>query len=359
MPNLTIHDVARMTGVSVSTVSRILNGKPDVAESTRQRVWQVVDRIGYIPDLQAKRLRSNASPTQIISLHYPIDRTIFDPIQNAAVILEFILGASAAVEAENFLFNLITTPLKGAQLVDLFRNAQSNGIILAQVRQDDDRVRVLQDTKYPFVLIGRSGDEENHGFVDLDFGGAVSLALSHLYDSGHRHIGVLDFPAILLEQGYSPAWYTTLALAEARDKFPDLTLVHQQVGMSNMEVTEAVHCMLDESPQISAMVAVHGDCLAGIMEGFNQHRQLLDHNLSLIAIASENQCNAIHPGLTRVDLPAEMMGYEAAQALIKQIRDPQPQTIQSLIPPQLVVGDTADVILNVNGKRELPIEKHN
>jgi LacI family transcriptional regulator len=350
MSNLTINDVARIAGVSVSTVSRILNRKPDVAESTRQRVWQVIDTVGYSPDLQAKRLRSNGVVTQIISLHYPIDRTIFDPIQNAVLILEFILGASVAVEAENFLFNLVTTPFTGTQLIDLFRNSQSNGMILAQVRQGDERIAALRGTNYPFIMIGRDGNEWDVNYIDLDFKNAVLVAIDHLYKLGHRHIGMLDFPQILDQQGYTPARNVSLALREAPALYAGLMLDRRQIAMSNRETTRATHAMLADHPTISAIVSVHGDCLSGIMDAFNQRNLRMPDDISLVLIASEKQCNGVFPEATRVDLPAEMMGFKAAQALIQRVRGQQLQAVQLLVHPQLLVGKTTCVIESVNGQ---------
>ena len=350
MSNLKINDVARMAGVSVSTVSRILNGKPDVAETTRQRVWQVIDTAGYNPDLQARRLRSNGSITQIISFHYPIDRIIFDPIRNAVLILEFILGVSAAVEAENFLFNLVTTAFTGTQLIDLFRNSQSNGMILAQVRQDDERIAALRDTNYPFIMIGRDGHEQDVNFIDLDFKNAVLAAIDHLYQSGHRQIGMLDFPIILDQQGYTPARQVSLALREVPGKYPDLMLDRLQVGMSNKDTTKSIHHILDDHPQVSAIISVHGDCLAGIMDAFNQCNLSIPRDMSLVLIASEKQCDGVFPDATRVDLPAEMMGYRAAQALIQRLKGQQVTPVQSLVQPQLIVGKTTSIISTINGQ---------
>jgi LacI family transcriptional regulator len=119
--------------------------------------------------------------------------------------------------------------------------------------------------------------------------------------------------------------------------------------MSNVETIRAVHQMLDESPGTTAILSVHGDCLSGIMDALNQRDLQLPRDLSLILIASGKQCDAVYPGVTRIDLPAEMMGYRAAQALIQQIKGQQIRTVQSLIPPQLVAGNTTDVITKVNG----------
>jgi DNA-binding LacI/PurR family transcriptional regulator len=70
--------------------------------------------------------------------------------------------------------------------------------------------------------------------------------------------------------------------------------------------------------------------------------------MSLVAIASEKQCDGVFPDATRVDLPAEMMGYRAAQALIQRIKGYQSQAVQSLVQPQLIVGKTTRIVAAIS-----------
>jgi DNA-binding LacI/PurR family transcriptional regulator len=103
---LTIEDVARAAGVSVSTVSRILNGKQDVAAATRERVQRVIEDMGYSPHAQASRLRAGKSRSIALSfpLKYP-GNIPYNPLD-----MDFIVGAAAAAGDHDYFFNLLTTP---------------------------------------------------------------------------------------------------------------------------------------------------------------------------------------------------------------------------------------------------------
>jgi DNA-binding LacI/PurR family transcriptional regulator len=161
---------------------------------------------------------------------------------------------------------------------------------------------------------------------------------------------MLDFPIILDQQGYTPARQVSLALREVPGKYPDLMLDRLQVGMSNKDTTKSIHHILDDHPQVSAIISVHGDCLAGIMDAFNQCNLSIPRDMSLVLIASEKQCDGVFPDATRVDLPAEMMGYRAAQALIQRLKGQQVTPVQSLVQPQLIVGKTTSIISTINGQ---------
>ena len=134
---ITIVDVAREAGVSVSTVSRILNDKPDVSEATRKRVKQVIEELEFRPHSQAQRLA--AGKTRTIALLNPLDYMFFSQLEMA-----FFAGASNAAGEEKYFFNLITTPIEEMDLLGLYRSSQVDGVILMEIMMEDRRVNSLR-----------------------------------------------------------------------------------------------------------------------------------------------------------------------------------------------------------------------
>ena len=182
---ITIAEVAQTAGVSVSTVSRILNDKPDVAEKTRQRVLQVIEELGYTPHIQAQRLAAGKSRT--IALLYPVDYIEFTRQE-----MGFISGVGKAFGEADFFLNLITTPVTERSLTNLYRSGQADGVILMEIDMHDWRVATLRERNYPFVMIGRSADNTGLQFVDLDQENVVITAFDHLVGLGHQQIGFLS-----------------------------------------------------------------------------------------------------------------------------------------------------------------------
>src|SRR5260221_6468633 len=152
--DLTIDDIARLAGVSVATVSRILNDKPDVAVSTRQRVKQVMDDLGYSPHILAQRLAVRRSRS--IALVYPLS----DYADRAEVAI-FIVKAAFAAEAENYLFSLVAAPTNESRLLSLYRSAQVEGVNLMEIHLDHWRVELLKKPGYPFWMTGRCADNSS------------------------------------------------------------------------------------------------------------------------------------------------------------------------------------------------------
>src|SRR5690349_24463524 len=199
-PAVTITDVARAAGVSVPTVSRILNGKEYVAEETRQRVHEAIRALGYTPHTQARRLRGGASMT--LALHHPIE----SPQELSSVIeTSYFTGTAEAASEKEYFINFLVSQLTPESLLNMYRSNQIDGVILLQVRLDDWRVNLLRENNYPFVMIGRCVDLEGLSFIDLDFEKAMLLAFDHLVELGHRNIGFLTYPESWRKLGIGPA----------------------------------------------------------------------------------------------------------------------------------------------------------
>src|SRR5579864_3371681 len=199
MPS-TLEDVAKGAGVSMKTVSRVVNNEPNVADDTRRQVLRVIAEMGYVPHLQAQRLASGR--TRSIALHYPLS----DPgLISNEIEMNFITGiALAAAEAEYF-FSLMTGELTHSGLLKVCRGAQADGLVLMQVALDDWRVNLLRDNDYPFVMIGRTANNDGLSYIDLDFEGAILEAYAHLVGLGHRHIAFLTFSEDWRLRGLGPS----------------------------------------------------------------------------------------------------------------------------------------------------------
>ena len=197
MKTITINDVARAAGVSVSTVSRILNDKPDVSAETRQRVMQVIDDLGYAPHAGAQGLAGGRNRS--IAVLYPSDHEF------TGTEFDFFLGASRAAGKSDYLFSLIVEVITEQRLLNLFRSNQVSGVVLMEILLHDWRVELLKEHNYPFVMIGHCEKNIGLSYVDFDFSEAVKLACQHLMALGHRSIALLNLGGLTRPDNYGPA----------------------------------------------------------------------------------------------------------------------------------------------------------
>src|SRR5689334_19888325 len=167
--NANIRDVARAANVSVATVSRILNDKPDVSRETRQKVLDVIDELGYARSMQWKQITSGKA--RVITLHYPFELSLSNQVS-----IHFLTGVTTACEAHGYSLHLVTQSLDENSLLDFYRTNQSDGLILMEIRMNDWRVKLLRQQNLPFVMIGRCENNDGVNYVDYDLQSAVTIA---------------------------------------------------------------------------------------------------------------------------------------------------------------------------------------
>ncbi len=329
---VTIADVAEAAGVSVSTVSRILNDKPDVAPETRSRVERVIEELGYRPHAVARRLA--AGKTHTITLLYPFEQP------GSLVELDFIVGAATAAGEEGYLFNLITNPVTENDLLGLFRSAEVDGVILLQVHLEDSRVNLLREHGYPFVMIGRCADNTGLSFLDLDFENTIPMVFDHLVELGHRSIGFLNYPpsgaSYIPEGGYGPAARAQTAYERVIQQH-GLAPIYRQVDFTAEDVAQATLELLDEKPELTAIFISDGARAGGVIKALHQCGRVVPTDFSVVGIATERMAELISPPLTTSDFPSYMMGYRAGKMLVSRVEHESSEVEQILIPPRLIV----------------------
>jgi DNA-binding LacI/PurR family transcriptional regulator len=330
--DFTIADVAKAAGVSVSTVSRILNGKQDVAQQTRERVQQVIEQLGYSPHAQAQRLR--AGKTRNIALLFPAlyhDNHPYSPLD-----LDFIIGASAAAGNQDFFFNLTTTDVTKRNLLNMYRSAQVDGLVLMQIHMQDWRVELLRQHGYPFVMIGHTADNTGISFIDLDFEATVLMAFEHLVNLGHRYIGFLALPTAARQQGFGPAVRAWLGYEQALHKH-NLAPLYRECGYGGENIFDAMLALLDEQPGLTAVVSGHGIPALNIMRALGERGRSVPDDCSVISIVTNRIAEMTAPPMTNIDFPSYTMGYQAIEMLIRMLEQDSAQPDQILIPPRLVL----------------------
>jgi len=331
--NPTQVDVARLAGVSRTTVSYVLSGSANVSipEETRQRIWNAVETLGYTPHAPAQRLRSGKAST--ITMLFPWDDA------SKQIELEFLTGAARAATEENYFFNLITAPLSEESLLSLYRGAQTDGVILMQIRLQDWRVDLLRENDYPFVIIGRCEDNTGLSFVDIEYEQTIWEAFSHLVDLGHRNIGFLTFPAAWRLEGNTGPMHCMQGFERAQRTF-DIKTAFREVAMSVEDVYQATHELFDELPQMTAIVSAYSATQAGTYRALFDRGLRIPDDFSVVGIAGEANAGLMMPALTAFDSQNFERGYRAAKILLELIQSESPLVEQLVLPMELTIRET-------------------
>jgi DNA-binding LacI/PurR family transcriptional regulator len=325
----TIVDVSEASGVSVTTVSRILNDKPDVAAATRERVLRVMDEIGFAPQSAWQQIRSGR--TGLIALHFPQD---FNPPAH-----DVIMTAALGVEEAGYSINIVTKALSDSELLAIFRSRQADGIILLEVLTDDRRAEVLRDHGYPFVMIGHREDNTGMSFVDVDVQHGIDLAMEHLADLGHRRIGFVGIDPAVGSKRYGYATWTLDAYERACARL-GLSSLSAVEGLTAEDVSLAAQRLLDANEDVTAFIALQDQSVIGLLRAARARNLHIPDDLSIVGMVSELMAEMSTPPLTTISFPADEMGRTGARLLLARMGRGQAVAEQVLVPPELTVRDS-------------------
>jgi DNA-binding LacI/PurR family transcriptional regulator len=330
--NATINDVAKHAGVSISTVSRILNNKPDVAPATRQRVMEVIQALNYIPHAQAQNLAAGRSRS--IAVLYPSESMGFSEME-----FEFFVGCAQVAAKASFLFNLVVNSVTERDLMNMFRGSQVDGVILMEIHLRDWRVDLLRDYGFPFVLIGHCQDNAGFSFIDVDFEYAVMTACEHLVGLGHRHIGFINLSGSQRDQDYGPVVRAQWGYEQACARF-QLPSIYCTALPTIDALSTATDELLDTHPDLTALITMHSGSLVGIMRAAEKRGLVVPDDLSVLGIVTDQIAQLMTPPLTAVSFPARVMGARAMQMLIRKLRDETYKDKHVVLRPPLVARES-------------------
>src|SRR5689334_8466324 len=195
---MNIGEIARRAGVSRSTVSYALSGKRTVSEATRRRIQEVIDELDFRPNASARALREGRTHTLGLVIP-PAHRRLTD--------MQLGFVASVVEAAARADLDVLLSPSGGdhdRSFERILAGRRVDGVILMEIRLEDDRVTRIRQSELPFVTIGRTSDRYGMSWVDVDYAGLIAKCVSHLADLGHRQVALVNRSAELLAAGYGP-----------------------------------------------------------------------------------------------------------------------------------------------------------
>lgn len=323
---ITIVDVAKRAGVTVSTVSYTLSGKRPVSDQARARVLQAIEELQYEPHALGQALRSKRTHT--IGFLYPALGAGLSALQ-----LEFIEGASMVTTERNYGLYLWSGQDQDQGVLHMIKRGFIEGVILMEIRLRDPRIAFLKERKYPFVMIGHSPDQspENDGtsFVDLDFAAALRTSVEHLAALGHQELAFLNI-GTAMNRGTA---YAASATQSFEQSVARLGVQGQTYPCppDTQKGYELVRNMLSEKPSLTGIITINSWAVGGILRAVQERGLRIPEDLSLVTMLPAHMAEMMHPALTSIDFPYKEIGRTAAEMLIRQLDEPHALPTQTLL----------------------------
>ena len=331
----TMTDVARLAGVSVSTVSYTMTGARPITAQTRQRVEHAMEQLGYTPNAFARGLKSRRS--HIVAVLFPTGGRGIDTSGMA-----YILGASDYAQEHGY-HVLLWTANAGAldELRLLARQGLIDGAILMEVRLADERTDVLAQAGVEFGMIGHNGGDVASDFVDADFDQCGRVAVNYLADLGHTQIAFINQSRSFVAAGVGPSVRARDAVVRAA-KDAGIRLTVRNCASSAAAGQRLFRDLVHRDDELTAMIALNEQAVPGVITAARKHGWRMPQDFSLVSLAMTPQAALMTtPATTTVSPDANGMGRAAMAALIHRLDGGVGPAAQSLFPGRLVVRGTS------------------
>ena len=323
---ITIKDVAKQAGVSISTVSRAFNNYADISDSTRKNILEIAENLGYSPNIVAKSLSGTKN--------YRLALLVEDYNESDYIIYEMLMAFKSVVSDygyETIILSTTSDMQKGQKLEKLFKEKQLDGALILGLKMTDDYFRQLEGMSYPCVLHDVFIKNPRVGCVGVDNIKGSIVAVEHLLDAGHKKIGFINgHKDALVSYERLDGYY--LALSRRGIKIEDDLIISG--GFSYEGGKSAVEELIKNHSDITAIYCASDLMALGAIEGLKNMGYDIPNDISIVGFDDINLCNFVTPRLTTIRQDREKIGKAAANLILSIISEQYLGRI--IIEPELI-----------------------
>lgn len=325
----TIYDVAKEAGVSIATVSKVINDTGRISEKTKKHVLEVMNRLHYQPSVVASAL--TGKQTHTIGLLVP---DIANP---------FFSEVARALEdsAEEKGFNVIMCSTdnndeKGKNYISLLLRKRVDGLIIATSFQDAETVKKLVEKNIPLVLFSTDIPALSVDMVSVDDYKAAFQSIDYLLSLGHKNIGLIAEKATSSKyrlQGYKDALDSAGITVEDR-------YIHYTEAATIQSGKHLANLLFEEKNRPTAVFACNDILAAGVMQAAKERGIQIPADLSVIGFDNTILADICYPTLTTIAQPIQEMAEQTTSLLIHQIEHKEKKKQRILLVPELIIRNS-------------------
>ncbi|MEG1523395.1 MAG: LacI family DNA-binding transcriptional regulator [Clostridia bacterium] len=307
---MNIRKVAEMAGVSVATISRVLNHPEQVLPETREHVLSMMKQLNYTPNFFARSL--NLSKTNTIALLIPsIESDFYQKV---------ISGIETVVRSKDyavFFCNTHGNPQIEFDFIKMVAARRIDGIVLVSSHLDEQQALHLQNTKIPSIHIGKNRISGCETLCYIDFEEGTYRLIRHLIGLGHQRIDLLldnlqTNETAQIEAGFRRAQRESGKRIKCKQSFGESSVQGGYIAGQRM-------VQQDDFPD--ALVTASDEQALGVMKAAQDTGLLIPQQLALASMTDSPMCSIVSPPLTCLEHPAVKLGMAAARLLLDNIEN--------------------------------------
>lgn len=313
MRKANIKDVAREAGVSITTVSRALNGYSDVSAETKRRIAEVAERLNYAPNLEARSMGGKKTK----NLAFLVSG--LQPSEPSGFVFGILSGLYQTTLERNYEFMLLTTTrAKQRELnyLQLCRQRNIEGVIISGLTIDDPYYSELVDSEIPCVVVDLDLSGKKVCTISIDNVQASKDAVNHLIGLGHKQIAMVNGKSTATVSRQRYIGYEQ-ALTEA-----GIDVSPYYVADGNFEAEDAYQVTMDllkKHPEITGIFCASDVMAISAIKAAEQLGRKVPEDLSVVGFDNIPIANYVHGGITTISQSPYMMGKLGGEVLVNMI----------------------------------------
>ncbi len=326
----TIRDVAAAAGVSVATVSYVLNGKKKVSEQTKALVLDMIKKMEYVPDLNARGL--TMKDTKLIGIVVPQT----EPGSTLMFRNNFyseILG-SIEYHARQYGYHVLISATDVTEdYLDLIRERNLDGVIIIGTYQNEF-FEQLRQLDIPVVMVDSYCKYDGFHQVRIDDEYSSYLATRYVLEAGHRQVGLVS--GLLHEDGVMQKRFKGYQKALEEFRIPYRSEFVFEGNVDYESGVDIAYKIVKSHTELTALVATADIFAIGLMKGFFESGVQIPEDISIMGFDDLDISAYLTPGLTTVRQEISLKGQRAVELLVQNMADPGMKKVEEILPVRLV-----------------------
>ena len=336
---LNITELAKKLNLSVSSVSRALNGHKNISEKTRDKILKSAKKYNYVPDPSARRLASKKSDTIAFI-------TTIDPSAPDFVLLEFLTGISMGIKDSSTEFIVKFTLSEKDEInyyEKLIRTNQADKFVFYRTKKIDPRITMLKKNNINFVSWGREKNEKGYAWIDMDNHKSIELLMHRLLIFGHKKIALIN-----VHESFNYGYQRKKAYEKMLKK--NNMIVNKDYYQESLTATAAngislTKFLLDLKNPPTAIICSQDKFFIGCLQECKNRNLVIGSNISVVGYNDyDNYLSS--QNLTFISHPLSQMGMDSVNILKKIENGYHPDEVNKLIEPILHEGKSDGPLKN-------------
>jgi len=324
-----MNDIARKAGVSIATVSRVMNNSGSVNDETRARILKVIKDLKYQPSRVAKRLRSKSVSSNLLGVLIP-------DIQNPFYV-EVLRGIEDIAYTNNYailMCNYSQDEKKEKFYLEILQSESIDGLIAAPANEHDVQLKNMVREGLPVVCVDRGLEDEDVDIVVVDNRQGAYKAVAHLIKLGHKRIAYISGLQTIPSSRYREQGYMDALTEYNLPVLPELVRHGDSKYEGGLELCDEL-LSLQEPPD--AIFTGNNLITLGALESIHTHRLRIPEDIAIVGFDDMIWSNSLNPPLTAIRQPAYDIGKRACELLLQRISEPARACIKMILKTELII----------------------